>query len=443
MNASLASACVNVAVQAIGIGVDTARYGHYVSFLHWDADSGNLLTSAKAFAFTESSTGYRQLQQAIERLAKRFPNAELLVRLDLAGQYGINLETFLRNLPLPLKLSTGDPLRNQNYRAAIFPKEKSDPAESYSMARFALVERPGSTEPLPVTIREMREIASQLLASTQDQTTHVNQLHNLLARVFPELTATFSNLRRGWLLAVLKRYPTPDHLRRAKLDSMLKIRYLTEKNAKILRDIASQSVGSFSGAIAAKLVRELVTCLHHDATRKRRLEKMLVELYRQLPTNYLATIPGIGEVTAAILTARIASMDRFSSPAKLVSYFGVFPEVRQSGCEPSGQRKQGKAGGMSTKGNDLVRAYLFSCACSACRINPACQPLYVRKKEKGLASKAALGHVMHKLLHLVYAIWKTNKPFDVTRYPTEAKEKDAASPKVKMRPERLASNGQK
>lgn len=439
---AIVSARVNVAVRAIGIGIDTARYGHYVSFLHCDPDSNTFLTSTEAFSFAESRSGYRQLQQAIERLAKRFPNAELLVRLDLAGQYGINLETFLRNLPLPLKLSTGDPLRNQNYRAAIFPKEKSDPAESYAVARFALVEHPKATEALPVTIRQMREIASQLLATTQDQTMHVNQLHNLLSRVFPELTATFSNLRRSWLLAVLKRYPTPEHLRRAKLDSMLKIPYLTEKNAKRLRDISGQSIGSFSGGIAAKLVRELVACLHHDATRKRRLEKMLIELYRQLPTNHLTTIPGIGEITAAILTTRIVSIDRFPSPEKLVSYFGVFPETRQSGCEPDGRRKKGTASGMSTKGNDLARAYLYSCACSACRINPACQPLYARKKEKGLAGKAALGHVMHKLIHLVYAIWKTNKPFDPTRYPREKKETDAASPKVENRPEGLTSNGQ-
>ena len=29
----------------------------------------------------------------------------------------------------------------------------------------------------------------------------------------------------------------------------------------------------------------------------------------------------------------------------------------------------------------------------------------------------AVGHVMRKLLHLVFAIWKTGKPFDPQHYP--------------------------
>lgn len=429
-------------VRAIGIGIDTARYGHHVAFLHQDPVSQEILPSAKGFDFTESRSGYGKLQQALERLAKRHPHAELRVRLDLAGQYGVNLERFLRGLSLRLEISAGDTLRNQNYRAAIFPKEKSDPAESHAVARFALVERPRTSDSLPVILREMREIASQLLAATQAQTMHVNQLHNLLSRVFPELAVTFSKLRASWLLAVLDRYPTPKQLARAKLDAVLKIPYVTEKNAKTLQAIAANSIGSFSGPIAAELVRQLVTCLRQDAARKRSLEKLLLKQYRQLPSNHLVTIPGIGEITAAILTAKIVSIDRFSSPAKLVSYFGVFPESRQSGCDPNGQRRKSGKAGMSAKGNDLVRAYLYSCACSAIRSNPACRAVYARKKAQGLVGKVALGHVMHKLLHLAYAIWKTNRPFDPRHFQWEQKETDVASPTVEKRPEGLTSNGQ-
>src|SRR5207302_1776451 len=32
----------------------------------------------------------------------------------------------------------------------------------------------------------------------------------------------------------------------------------------------------------------------------------------------------------------------------------------------------------------------------------------------------AIGHVMRKLLHLAFAVWKTNKPFEAEHYPWHA-----------------------
>ena len=55
-----------------------------------------------------------------------------------------------------------------------------------------------------------------------------------------------------------------------------------------------------------------------------RLEKALVDAYRRLPDpNHLKSIPGIGEITAAILTAFIRDIDRFKTPSQLVAYFGA------------------------------------------------------------------------------------------------------------------------
>ncbi len=48
---------------AIGVGFDTARYGHHVSFLRPDRQP-----AAKPFSFAESPAGYAQLRQAFEQL---------------------------------------------------------------------------------------------------------------------------------------------------------------------------------------------------------------------------------------------------------------------------------------------------------------------------------------------------------------------------------------
>jgi hypothetical protein len=75
---------------------------------------------------------------------------------------------------------------------------------------------------------------------------------------------------------------------------------------------------------------------------------------------------------------------------------------------------------MSRKGNDLVRKYLWLAAGSACQHNPAVRALYRRLTARGAAGGVALGHCMRKLLALVFAIWKSGKPFDPKHYPWES-----------------------
>jgi hypothetical protein len=75
---------------------------------------------------------------------------------------------------------------------------------------------------------------------------------------------------------------------------------------------------------------------------------------------------------------------------------------------------------MSKRGNDLVRRYLWMAALSAVQCNPAVRALYRRVVAKHPEHKAiAIGHAMRKLLHLVFAVWRTDKPFDPKNYPWE------------------------
>jgi len=58
----------------------------------------------------------------------------------------------------------------------------------------------------------------------------------------------------------------------------------------------------------------------------------------------LLTITGVNLVVAAGLMAAIGSIERFKSPQKLVSYFGLNPRVRQSGLGPAHHGRISKAG---------------------------------------------------------------------------------------------------
>jgi transposase len=416
-------------LERIGVGIDTARYGHRVSFLRPDRQA-----AAKALTVLENRAGYQALQQRLEELHRQHPQAQFHVRIDAAGQYAANLEHFLRGLTLPLTVSVGEPRRNKDYQKAHFPKRTSDDTESQAMARFAVVELPGPTPAVPPQLALLREISARLQAQVKQTTQAVNRLHNLMARVFPELATLADDFSAGWLLHLLDRYPTAERLAYAHLSSLEQIPYLPKDQAEALHQAAKASVGTLRGAVAETLVRELVTgvrqCLQHED----RLRGLLEDAFAQLPPSghvQLVTIPGIGTATAAVLVAKVIDIDRFASAEHLVGYFGLFPEEDSSGVDKQGRPLPAGTLRMSPKGNDLVRAYLWNAARTALVHNVAVRALYQRLKAKGKRGDVALGHCMRKLLHLVFAVWKTNRPFDENHYawePRPAPPAPAAAP---------------
>src|SRR5213078_2921183 len=85
-----------------------------------------------------------------------------------------------------------------------------------------------------------------------------------------------------------------------------------------------------------------------------------------------------------------------------------------------GKARPAKRYVMCRRGNDLVRRYLWMAALSAVRFNPAVRALYARVVAKHPQQKAvAVGHAMRKLLHLVFAIWKSGRPFDPRHHAWE------------------------
>jgi transposase len=412
---STSSATPADAPVAIGVGIDTSRYGHYATFLRAD-----LQAAAADLKFVESAQGYQQLRQRLDAIVqKNGGHVHFHIRLDLAGRYADNLLAFLHTLPHNTTISCGDPQRNKNYRVAIFGHKKSDPVESAACARYALTEKPKPTAALTPPQRLLGQIASRLESQARQGTRVINQLHNLLARAFPELALVVNDLSAGWVLALLDRYPTAAKLAGARASSLAKIPYLPHQHIPTLLQHARVSVASLTGPAAEELVRELVGQAKDAHVRQRCLEKMLVTAYRQLPQpNHLDSIKGIGVVTAAILTAKIIDPHRFLEPGKLVGHFGIFPVEAASGIDRDGNPRVPVRMIMSKRGNDLVRRYLWMAALSAVQFNPAVKALYQRVRAKHPDQPSiAIGHAMRKLLHIALAVWKSGKPFNPEHYP--------------------------
>ena len=308
----------------IGVGIDTARYGHRVSFLRPDRKP-----AAKPLTVMENRAGYQALQDRLNQLHEQHPTAHFHVRIDAAGQFAVNLELFLRGLKLPMTISVGEPKRNKDYQKAHFPKRTTDDTESQVMVRFAVIELPNATPAPSTPMILLREVAGRLQSKVKQTTQAINRLHNLLARVFPELATLTEDMSVGGVLKLLDKYPTAERIAQAQIASLEKIPYLSVEQAHAVHQAAKQSVASLSGELAEALVRDLVNQLRLCQKAEQHLHQLLLEAFADLPASphlQVLTITGIGEATAAALVAKIVDINRFATPNHLVSYFGVFPQ---------------------------------------------------------------------------------------------------------------------
>jgi hypothetical protein len=281
----------------IGVGIDTARYGHRVWFLRPDRQP-----AARPLTVLENRASYEALQQRLEQLHRQHPQAHFHIRIDAAGQYAANLEHFLRGLHLPMTLSIGEPKRNKDYQKAHFPKRTTDDTESQAMARFAVVEQPHASAAVAPAMTLLREVAGRLQAKVKQSTQAINRLHNLLARTFPELATLTDDISAAWVLHLLDKYPTAPRIAQARLATLQKIRHLAPEFAEQVQYAAQQSVASVQGDVAETLIRDLVAQVRHTQQAERRIRDLLSATFATLPASphlQVVTVPGIGAATAA------------------------------------------------------------------------------------------------------------------------------------------------
>jgi len=118
------------------------------------------------------------------------------------------------------------------------------------------------------------------------------------------------------------------------------------------------------------------------------------------------SIKGIGPLTAAKLLAECRPLTEFDDVRQLVAFAGLNPSHYQSGSSIK------KKTLISKCGNSAIRAALYMPAVSAKNHNPILRAFAQRLHAKGLCNMAIIAAVMRKLLHLVYGVLKSGKPFD-------------------------------
>lgn len=199
--------------------------------------------------------------------------------------------------------------------------------------------------------------------------------------------------------------PEPEYIIQCKaLNSTMEI-YFKQSTALKNKLQALQSHGVNSGLLIKSLKRQIKQIAKEIDLLEQEIESLIKQYDGALLTN-ISSIPGIGKKTAMLLIAHTNGFKAFDNHKQLSAYFGLAPTERTSGSSVRGKSR------ISKRGNGAMRVLLFMCSFTASRCNPQCKALYERITDKGKSKKLALIAVCNKLLKQVFAIAKSNIPYD-------------------------------
>lgn len=120
----------------------------------------------------------------------------------------------------------------------------------------------------------------------------------------------------------------------------------------------------------------------------------------------ITTIPGIGDLTAAIILAETNGFELIRNKRQLASYAGFDVKEKSSGTSVKGKAR------ISKKGNRHLRKAMHLPAFAAIKHDERFKAIYARIVAKqGIKMKAAVA-VQRKLLEMCYTIYKTNDLYD-------------------------------
>jgi transposase len=120
----------------------------------------------------------------------------------------------------------------------------------------------------------------------------------------------------------------------------------------------------------------------------------------------LATIPGVGEATIAQMLTFLDCPEKFESAKKVAAYLGLTPRHFESGSTVHGKTR------LSKIGDAELRKSLYFPAITAIRYNPIIKAFYDHLLRAGKCKMVAICAAMRKLVHIIYGVLKSNRPFD-------------------------------
>ena len=359
------------------------------------------------FQLDDTIAGHSLLHDRLLNFFEEHPDAELCAALESTGGYENNWYRTLSKFQGSLNVKTArlNPAGVCKNNEAGLKRIITDKISAQSVAEYLIVHPEKVIYQQQDYWASLRKQWSFIKMLTKQRTQLFNQLESLLYSANPEILKYCQDGVPGWVMMLLKKYPTAAKLGKARTTSMARVPYVSTNRAREMVAGAKTSIASATDAISGQLICATVGQIQHLQKTIKAQTKILAEDCNFPEVELLKTFTGIGDYSAIGLMLEIQAVERFSTAKKLASFFGIHPVYKISGDGIGAVR-------MSKKGRKEPRAILFMVTMSAISSNSLIRDLYQQHVAKGMEKMVAIGLCMHKILRITYGMLKSNTPFN-------------------------------
>jgi transposase len=391
-------------------GIDIAKHRHELSIL--DETGENVLS----IHIANSQKGLEKLLDALKTF--KIEPENILFCMEATGHYWLALYCQLRERGFQLHVI--NPIQSDALRNLYVRKTKTDKKDALLLADLVRLGRAPVTQMTSETTLKLQTLSRLRLEFVHQIGGLKNRVLGILDRIFPEYPECFSNVFIRTSRELLKSYPEPELLAEADLSELTA--FLKQySRGRLHKDRAEQiqalAKGTFGIRLALdaftpelKLLVEQIEFIEEQVSILEEAIEQILEEFRTDPEqpyrHVLETIPGIGPVLTAAIIGEVGDISRFPNAKALVAYAGLDATVKASG------QFEGTRNRISKRGSPTLRNSLWMAAVTARRFNPELKAYYDTKRSQGKYSGVATGAVARRLVHLIYSIWKDNRPFE-------------------------------
>ena len=366
---------------------------------------------------THTRTGFAGLLNEIQNL----PQAPEVV-FEATGVYSRPVETFCQKNSLSYTLL--NPLQaKKQLEEDTLRSWKTDKQDAHKLAQTHAGKRRTPKVVQEDIYQDLRDL-SRFYQEVEEEIKRTRMhLHNCLQLVFPELEQFFSNQINLYALTVISLFPHPDLVLRStptKIKNLLikstrknisenrarkKAEELTALALETYPAVAENSVHCQKTSYYAERLQDLLL-------QKEALKSQMIAMARKLPEHDLyITIPGIGELSSALLIGELGDIRRFETSNQLNAFVGIDIRRYQSGNYIGKDH-------INKRGNPKGRKILFFCVRNMVRQQKAAPnhivDYYYKLKKQPIPKKDKVAVVacMNKLLKCMHSMVRNHTKYD-------------------------------
>ena len=381
----------------IYVGIDISKYKHDCFICN--NDTGEVIVDN--LSFENNKKGFQQFLD----LLKPYDNSNVHIGLEATGHYGLNLKLFLEKNNY--SFMEFNPLLIKEFKKSLsLRKTKTDKIDTKVICQklMSVPYKPNSK--LFYHKYGLKSLSRLRETLVKQRSKYMVQLTNVLDIIFPEFKSFFNNRFSATSLYLLGKYKTAEKIGKMRdfetPNKLSRGSFTYAKFAK-LKELAKNTIGELNEMFEIEL--DIILNLYNEIDSKiNSLDKQISTIIKELNPPTLS-IPGIGELTTAVIISEFGDFSKFSNSGQLLSFAGLEPGIYQSGT----MFTKGK---MVKRGSGYLRKALMNIANVVIKYNPTLYDYYLKKRSEGKCHRVALSHVCKKLLRIIYKLETQNIPFN-------------------------------